>query len=118
MQEPKVDSILEQQNHPSAQLDEFLKALVMVPEKTSLEIGITLNVNGLLVTGFLVSQQTYFESLIQRLSESQTESETKLTLEDFLIQLKEMLLKKSANQEQDFSPFIHLRDAKIYSNPI
>jgi hypothetical protein len=114
MNQPNVEAILQQPNQALGNIDDLLKSLVMVPEKTSLEIGITLNVNGLLVTGFLISQQTYFETLMERVNSNKSASEMKTTLVDFLAQLKETLLQKTAQGEQGFSPFIHLRDAKIY----
>jgi hypothetical protein len=50
---------LEEQTHQTfTSSDKLLQALISVPEKTSLELGITLNVNGLLITGFIISQET------------------------------------------------------------
>ena len=86
----------------------------MVPEKTSLELGITLNVNGLLVTGFLISQRAYFEGLTERVKSTSSDSETKGVLEHFLGELKEVALRDSQNVKTGFSPFIHLRNVKIY----
>lgn len=114
MTKPNVEALLQKPNQASSNIDDLLKALVMVPEKTSLELGITLNVNGLLVTGFLISQQTYFDTLTERVNSTNSDSETKDILADFLVQLKDVLLTKTTQENNDFSPFIHLRDAKIY----
>jgi len=114
MTEPNVDAILQRSNQQPSKIDDLLKALVMVPEKTSLEIGITLNVNGLLITGFMISQQTYFEEITAQVNSNKTDSETKASLTKFFGDLKDTLLSKSTSDDDYFAPFIHLRDAKIY----
>jgi len=114
MTEPNVNAILQQPNQDHSKIDDLLKALVMVPERTSLEIGITLNVNGLLVTGFMISQQTYFDELTEQINSNKTDSETQSSLSKFFGELKDTLLAKSASDGNYFAPFIHLRDVKIY----
>lgn len=114
MKEQNINGILSQQEHNASQVDELLKSLVMVSEKTSVEIGITLNVNGLLITGFLISQESYFDKLTQRIQSTESDSEAASTLVDFLKQLKHTLLEKSSDEKNGLLPFIHLRDAKIY----
>jgi hypothetical protein len=91
-------------------IDWFLKALVAVANKTNWEgLPITLNVNGLIISGYLVSGREFFENLF----EGQTE--------DSLPGIKEIiddLYPDSAGkdeEEQDSLPaYIHLRDARIH----
>ncbi|RZM78704.1 gas vesicle accessory protein GvpU [Leptolyngbya iicbica] len=93
--------------------DRLLQALALVPEKTSIELGITLNLDGLLVTGFVISQEAYFEQLTQGIRETKADDEMKSLLEDFLTELKEPIIKSTA-EKATFPRFIHLRDAKLY----
>lgn len=94
--------------------DDLLQALVTVPEKTNIEIGITLNVKGLLITGFIISQATYFEQLTEGIRGTKGDAETRSILGDFLSDLKAPLLKKAEKSGKDFPRFIHLRNVKIY----
>lgn len=67
----------------SSRSDKLLQALVSVPERTSLEFGITLNVNGLLITGFIISQKTYFESIIQWIKSTRAVDDVKDSIKIF-----------------------------------
>jgi hypothetical protein len=93
--------------------DRLLQALALVPEKTSIELGITLNLDGLLVTGFIISQAAYFEQLTAGIRETKADDEMKAMLEDFLTQLKQPIVESTADQGV-FPRFVHLRDAKLY----
>jgi hypothetical protein len=107
---------LEKQNTQTFERsDKLLQALISVPEKTSLELGITLNVNGLLVTGFIISQATYFEKLIEGIQSTQADAEMRYSLADFLAQLKSTLLQQSTADDQLQTPhYVHLRNVTIY----
>ena len=93
--------------------DRLLQTLALVPEKTSIELGITLNLDGLLVTGFIISQEVYFEQLTEGVRKTNADDEMKSLLEDFLSQLKDPIIEGTADKGT-FPRFIHLRDAKLY----
>ena len=102
-----------------AQPDPMLRAIAAVPEHSPLELGITLNVKGLIITGFIISQKTYFDALITGLGEVSQDNELKTSLQHFLGELKDKLVSerqtKTANSEQPVLPkLIHLRNVKIY----
>ncbi len=99
----------------AAQKDPMLQALAEVPERSPLELGVTLNVKGLLITGFIISQVTYFESLVSGLNNTSQDSEIKESLAEFLSGLKEKLADQPKEQySQEYPQFIHLRNVKIY----
>lgn len=102
-----------------AQPDPMLRAIAAVPENSSLELGVTLNVKGLIITGFIISQKTYFDALITGLDEVNQDSEVKTSLQHFLSELKGKLVPESRseaeNHQQPMLPkLIHLRNVKIY----
>jgi len=52
---------------PSAQHDWFIQSLVNVSNVAPLSFGVTLQVSGLLVSGYLVSGKAYFEAVGQQI---------------------------------------------------
>ena len=52
---------------PSAQHDWFIQSLVNVANVAPLSFGVTLQVSGLLVSGYLVSGKAYFEATGQQI---------------------------------------------------
>lgn len=100
----------------SSPMDRALRAFAAIPERTKLELGITLSVHGIIVSGFLISEEAYFRGIAERITEDrETPSETKDLLTDFIHQLQEGLKTKSDDSERSLLPeFIHLREAKMY----
>lgn len=95
-------------------MDRFLRALVAMSEKTHIEIGVTLTVNGLIVTGFIIDQATYFQHLIEGIRKTQADAEIKDLLTDFMDQVNLSLQKSSDEDTLHLPKYIHLRDVKIY----
>lgn len=110
---PVSKSMKSQASRVPTKSDRLLQALVSVPERTSLEIGITLSVGGMLITGFIISQKSYFDTIIEGVNKTNAEEEMKSLLGDFLEQLREPIIESTAD-ESVFPRFIHLRDVKIY----
>lgn len=110
---PVSDSMKSQAARAPHDSDRLLQALVSVPERTSLEIGITLSAGGLLITGFIISQEAYFNTLIEGVGKTKADEGMKELLQDFLAQLKEPIIESTSDQSI-FPRFIHLRDVKIY----
>jgi hypothetical protein len=102
--------------HPANSPDRALRALAAVPERTNLQIGITLCVHGMIISGFLISEDAYFKGLAERISGiKDAPDETKETLTDFITQLHEGLKAQSDDAENQLLPeYIHLREAKMY----
>jgi hypothetical protein len=110
-----ISESLPKNNGALAQVDPMLRALAEVAERSPLELGVTLNVKGLIITGFIISQSTYFDSLINGLESVSQEHEVKESLQEFLSGLKEKLApKKTDHNSSDYPKFIHLRNVKIY----
>lgn len=102
-------------NHGS--VDKALCALVAIPERTNIELGITLSVGGLIISGYLVSEADYFLQMMDIVGETSAEADVKDTLKDFLAQLKESLQPKDDENDEEhlrLPDFVHLRSAKMY----
>ncbi|MBD0269417.1 MAG: hypothetical protein ICV77_14135 [Cyanobacteria bacterium Co-bin8] len=102
--------------HPPNSMDRAIRAFAAIPERTSLQIGITLCVHGMIISGFLISEDAYFQGLAERISEiKEAPDETKQTLTEFVSQLHEGLKAQTGNTENQLLPeYIHLREAKMY----
>jgi hypothetical protein len=87
-----ISQSLPQNDASTAQVDPMLRALAEVAERSPLELGVTLNVKGLIITGFIISQSTYFDSLINGLETVSQEHEVKESLQEFLSGLKKKLV--------------------------
>lgn len=102
-------------NRSALEVDPMLRAMVAVAERSPLELGITLTIKGLIITGFMVSQETYFNSLIEGLGTISQDNEIKSSLQEFLSQLKDKLAQNNGSASGQVQPnFIHLRNVKIY----
>jgi hypothetical protein len=100
---------------PTIQRDPMLQALAEVAERSTLELGVTLNVKGLIITGFIISQSTYFDALIEGLNNVKQDHTVKESLLEFLSGLKDKLASPTDEQNlQKYPNFIHLRNVKIY----
>lgn len=96
-------------------LDQLLQVLAAIPEKTSLEIAITLNVGGLIVSGRIISQQAYFKELKKLIKLGDKHHEIKEILEDLIIQFQDQVRRHEEEAVKLPLPeFIHLKNAKMY----
>lgn len=99
------------------QVDKLLQAIVAIPEKTTIELTITLNVGGLIISGQLISRDDYFEDLTRLFSNASSESNVPFMLSDFFRDLGRQLVDGAHDDGAEGIPlprFIHLRNAKMY----
>jgi hypothetical protein len=95
--------------------DELFERLVHLTNTTDLEIGVTLHVNGLVITGKLISGATYWSSSARDLRERSVGSRD---LVDAMAQSMEKLAveyRDTLAEEADSHPmtaFVHLKDAR------
>ncbi|PSN11762.1 hypothetical protein C7271_24235 [filamentous cyanobacterium CCP5] len=99
-------------NHNS--VDKALCALVAIPERTNIELGITLSVGGLIISGYLVSEEAYFLQMMDIIGRTKAEADVRDTLKDFLDQLRKGLKAKDDDEKIRMPQFVHLRSAKMY----
>ena len=97
--------------------DYFLDIIVSVVHTTDIEIGITLNVNGLVVSGQLISVEIYFRELSEGMNLATTNTEAGNAVINAFKEAFRSLSDQAISSGQDRSPdFIHLRNAIVYSS--
>jgi hypothetical protein len=101
---------------PNAQHDWFIQSLVNVANVAPLSFGVTLQVSGLLVSGYLVSGKAYFEATGQQIVSSLAQN---AALAD---QMRKMFAtfesaypNDPAQTERPVPQFVHLQNARFYS---
>ncbi|MEC2074080.1 gas vesicle accessory protein GvpU [Alkalihalophilus marmarensis] len=94
--------------------DAVMQMLLDLSDQDGIEIGITLNMNGTVIAGKLISPQMYYEGLILS-AENVTNSTLRQVLHKKFSDLKESFLSERQEQEKSDKEmvltFIHLRDA-------
>jgi len=94
-------------NLEEIQADWLLEELVDITNGTENEIGLTLNIGGILLTGTLISGHKYFEWFANTIG-SGSEETTK-----YFKSFGEVYLKKKDNKSKP-PALIHIKDAKFY----
>jgi hypothetical protein len=102
--------------------DWFLQSLINIVNGKDLEIGITLNVGGFLVSGLLVSGHRYFEAFGQEFSSAFTETDVVQSIKESF-SMYGVIYTQERSQDEDVPPpnYIHLRNAKFFNtngNPL
>ena len=94
--------------------DVLLTLLVTIVNQQSWEIGITLFVQGSIISGLLIGENMYFEGLSNEIPEPFTEG-----FQALFTLVKSLNTNSPGNQEEQRElkniEFIHLKDAKFYS---
>jgi hypothetical protein len=95
--------------------DDLFERLVHLTNTTDLEIGVTLHVNGLMVTGKLISGTTYWSSSARELRERSVGSRDLVeamahSMENLAAEYRETL--GNEVQSHPMSGFVHLKDAR------
>jgi hypothetical protein len=114
-----------------ADTDWFLQSLVNMVNNSTLEIGITLQVSGMLVSGSLVSGKSYFEGFASDFASPFTDPEIAASIKDpeIAASIKESFASygevyKTAADDTARRPlpqFIHIKGARFFNtsgNPI
>lgn len=101
---------------PSAQHDWFIQSLVNIANVAPLSFGVTLQVSGLLVSGYLVSGKAYFEAVGAQIIRGVAQN---AALAD---QMRQMFATfeaaypgDPAQKERPVPQFVHLQNARFYS---
>jgi hypothetical protein len=97
-------------------VDWYLQNLVSIVNKGSLEFGITLFVEGLIVSGKLVGGKKYFETFAQEFARAYPGGrETKEMLQQAFSSHAEIYTIRENDEDIPPSQFIHLIDSRCFS---
>lgn len=99
--------------------DAVLLMFLSLVEEDGMEVAVTLNIKGAIISGFLIGASAYYEGITEA-SKSLLDSTMSKIISKKFNDLKEAYLKQkqdeSGSEDQDNSPtFIHLKNA-IYFN--
>ncbi|WP_052177635.1 gas vesicle accessory protein GvpU [Methylotenera sp. G11] len=104
-----------------AETDWFLQSLVSFANEASLEIGITLQVSGMLVSGNLVSHKQYFDGFATEFSSAFTNSEDAESIKTNISSYGDLYKSNDENKIQPPPQYIHLKNTRFFNtagNPI
>ncbi|MGF1497080.1 MAG: gas vesicle accessory protein GvpU [Elainellaceae cyanobacterium] len=99
----------------AARCDRLLQAVAAIPEKTSIQLSLTLNVSGLIVSGQLISRQTYFRQITDMIHDSDAGDYVKESLDEFIGQVGHEIEGDEVHSNGVSLPtYIHLKNAQMY----
>lgn len=107
-------------NDPTQQ-DWFLQSLVNMVTSGGLEIGLTLHVGGLLVSGLLVSGRRYFEGFGEDFASAIPDAEVAENIKSSYASLGASIYQTREEGTTNAPSYIHLQNAKFFSpngNPL
>ena len=96
-------------------VDILLQGIVAATNQVDAEIGITLNVSGLVISGRLISSKVYFKKLLKLMGLEETHSEGDIAVVNPFDRLFQTLadLSNPSNETQTLE-YIHLKNARVY----
>jgi len=110
-------------------IDFVLQAIVSLANETGIEMGITLCVGGIVVSGQLTSGKNYFKGIADEVLQASgpaDQVETRKLISDYLGNFGKLIYEPDENEEQAdktednygkrLPGFIHLREAKFFHN--
>jgi hypothetical protein len=101
---------------PSAQHDWFIQQLVNISNIAPLSFGVTLQVSGLLVSGYLVSGKSYFEAIgNQIISDIPKDAALVDQMRNMFATFESAYPNGTSQGERPLPQFIHLQNARFYS---
>jgi hypothetical protein len=101
---------------PSAQHDWFIQSLVNVANVAPLSFGVTLQVSGLLVSGYLVSGKAYFEAIGQQVVKGYAQNAALADQMRKMFATFESAYPNDPTQtDRPVPQFVHLQNARFYS---
>lgn len=111
------DEEQKQQSQPASDpADWFLQSLVDMANRSGLEVGITLQVSGLLVSGMLVSGKQYFEGFASEFSSAFSDQEAARGVrESFSRHGEKYKLEAEGDPHRPAPVYIHLKQARFFS---
>jgi hypothetical protein len=110
------ESQKEQSPPPPGETDWFLQSLVDMSNSSGLEVGITLQVGGFLVSGMLVSGKQYFEGFASDFASAFTDQEAARGVREAFSRHGEMYkLQGEADLRHPAPVYIHLKQARFFN---
>ena len=105
---------------PPPELDHFLRFLVTIVDKADFEVGVTLNVGGLPISGPLVGYAKYVEGIVSQSRAAGGSKEANAFLEEAFKRYAEVFNSDEggddpASQLDMGTPYVHLGEARFFT---
>ena len=101
---------------PSAQHDWFIQSLVNIANVAPLSFGVTFQVSGLLVSGYLVSGKAYFEAVGQQIIAGLAQNAALAgQMRNMFATFDSAYPGDPSQAERPVPQFVHLQNARFYS---
>jgi hypothetical protein len=101
---------------PTAQHDWFIQSLVNIANVAPLSFGVTFQVSGLLVSGYLVSGKAYFEAVGQQIIGGLAQNAALAgQMRKMFATFESAYPSDPAQAERPVPQFVHLQNARFYS---
>lgn len=110
---PLADPVYSKLEWEGRQVDWLLQWFVGVAGQANLEMGITLSVRGHLVSGLLISPQTYFALLAEQFAQPFADAGSSDA--DGIRALVRGFDESSGKEDDPAAQYIHVRDARVYA---
>ena len=111
--EPLADPAFTKMEWDGRQVDWLLQWFVRVASQANLEVGITLSVRGHLVSGLLISPQTYFHLLAEQFAKPFADAGSSDA--ESIRALVRGFDESTGKEEDPAAQYIHVRDARVYT---
>ncbi|WP_226668035.1 gas vesicle accessory protein GvpU [Metabacillus litoralis] len=100
--------------------DAIILMFLDLVEKDGIELDLTLSINGVVVSGTLISATTYYEGVTEASKELHDGTMSKIIAKKFSDLKEEYAKQKEEEEESESSPltFIHLKNATYLNNGI
>lgn len=109
------DSELEAPQNPAPDSDWFLQQLVRFSNEWGVQMGITLQVGGVLVSGTVINGKQYFEDFSASFAAGfKSDSELAAPFKTLIDSYKKIYTSKPPNEDLPPPNYIHLRNARFF----
>lgn len=97
-------------------VDWFLQNLVSIVNNSGIEFGVTLSVEGMVLSGTLVSGKKYFEIFAEQFANAYPgKADTKEEIREALAKNAELYTEREEDESRPPPQFIHLEDCRHFS---
>jgi hypothetical protein len=101
---------------PAAQSDWFLQRLASLANDDGIEVGITLQVSGLLVSGVLVSGAAYFQAIAENFSEGlAAHADLAQAMKEGIGSFSGVYAKGESASAPPLPQYLHLKNAQFFN---
>jgi hypothetical protein len=96
-------------------IDGFLETFVRWANDASLEVGITLQMGGILASGTLISGKSYFQGIANEIQDNTKNNLVVETIQHFMHDMSTMYIRSDNSEDLELN-FVHLKNVRLILN--